>query len=258
MFWDTHAHINMLEDPSATVRSFEENGIWGCICPAVDYESSLASIALAAQFPLIVGSAIGIHPNHHEDNHHWDDYIHLAETNKLWAIGETGLDYYRDHISPHIQKNRFIQHIELAKAHQLPLIIHMRQAADDILDLLSIHAQGMTCILHSFTESPLVAKQALELGCYISISGIVTFKNAQSLRDTVSEIPLNRLLIETDTPYLAPEPFRGKTNHPMHVRQVADTIAKIHQLPLETVAHTLFDNTCSVFTNIPHTENTHE
>lgn len=250
MYWDTHAHINMLDNPSEVIQSFQSNQLFGAICPAVDYKSSLESIALSKAHPGIIGAAVGVHPNE-ESEHPWEDFIALAEQNDLWAIGETGLDYYRDYVAKDTQKNRFIQHIELAKSCNLPLIVHLRQSAADVIDILQKHAAGVTTILHSFTEDDSVAQDALQLGCYISLSGIVTFKNAQALRDTAQKLPLNRILIETDTPYLSPEPFRGRTNHPKNVAEVAKTLADLHQIKLEDFSKIIHSNTKDVFTKIP-------
>lgn len=248
MFWDTHAHIYMLDNPSEVIGEMQKNGIAGCICPAVDLATSHASIALAEAFKGIIGSCVGLHPNEQPED--WKAFEQLAKSSSPWAIGETGLDYYRDTISPDIQKERFIQHINLAKTLNIPLIVHVRQAAEDVLDILKQYADGITVILHSFTESTEVAHRALDLGCYISFSGIVTFKNAQYLRDTLATLPLHRILIETDSPYLSPEPVRGRVNHPAHVVYVARTIALVHQVSVEDISQQLQENTRHVFTRI--------
>ena len=238
----------MLDDPIKTIASLAEYNIQGCICPAVDFATSQASITLAQKFPGIIGSSIGLHPNEQEKES-WQDFLSLAD-NTIWAIGETGLDYYRDMVPHDVQQNRFSQHIALAQQYNLPLIVHTRESSQDVLAILKNEAQGLTVILHSFTESLETAYQALDLGCYLSFSGIVTFKNAVQLRETLKMIPLNKLLIETDTPYLSPEPYRGRINHPKNVLEIAKIIALQHSLSLEHVAEQLLHNTSTVFTKI--------
>ena len=247
--WDTHAHLYMLPDPDAIISSLGSHHIAGCICPAIDYNSSLASIALAKQYPGIVGGCVGLHPN--ESCSPWDGFIQLAQSPYVWAIGETGLDYYRDIISPEIQQQRFIAHILLAKQLTLPLIVHVRHAAEDVLAIIKNYAKDQCIILHSFTETTDIAHRALDLGCYISFSGIVTFKNAPYLRDTLKTLPLDTVLIETDSPYLSPEPFRGRSNEPKHVIEIAKTMAHTHNISLESITEQLLKNTKYVFTKIP-------
>lgn len=250
IFWDTHAHIYMLDDADSVLKDMQKADVVGCICPAVDLASSLQSIQLARKYKNIVGACIGLHPN--ADIEPWKDFEDLAREHKdiLYAVGETGLDYYRNDISKDIQKKRLLNHIDLARTLDLPLIIHGRESLDDLLDILASTADGIKIILHSFTDSLQSAHRALDLGYYISFSGIVTFKNTQALRDVMHSVPLERILIETDSPYLSPEPYRGRENAPKNVVEIAKMLAVIKQLPLEDVAIRLLLNTRSVFTRI--------
>jgi TatD DNase family protein len=174
--------------------------------------------------------------------------VKLAESKEVVAIGETGLDYYRVEGDPEWQRERFRVHIRAARESGKPLIIHTRSAADDTLDIMrSEKASEIGGVMHCFTETYDVANKAIDMGFVISFSGIVTFKNASELRETARKIPMERMLIETDSPYLAPVPYRGKTNEPAFVRYVADEIARIRELSVERVGEITSKNFFSVF-----------
>jgi len=164
------------------------------------------------------------------------------------AIGETGLDYFYAKEQRDWQRDRFIEHIRAARRTGLPLIIHTRGAKEDTLALLREHGEGeVRGVLHCFTEDLDMAEQAMALGFYISISGIVTFRNAEALRDTVRQVPLERLLIETDSPWLAPVPYRGKPNEPRYVAQVAECVAELKGIPVAELAALTRDNFYTLF-----------
>lgn len=245
-FWDTHAHLYMLEYPQQVIERFEEDAIASVICPGIDYESSQHAIALAQQYPGRVWATVGIHPNH-SGSEHWPDLERLACERGVVGIGETGLDYYREPFDRAQQIKRFIQHIELAERHGYPLIVHTRSAAADTLAVLKDHVRRAPVVLHSFTEENWVADEALKAGYYLSCSGIATFKNAQRLRDLFQKVPLDALLIETDSPYLAPEPHRGQVNQPKYVVAIARMLASLRGCSLESLAEALERTTLSLF-----------
>jgi len=172
----------------------------------------------------------------------------LAELDKVVAIGETGLDYFHQSGDLDWQRKRFVTHIQAARECGLPLVVHTRDAREDTLDLLRRHdAQEVGGVLHCFTEDWEMARAAIELGFYISISGIVTFHQAQNVRDMARRIPLERLLIETDAPWLSPAPFRGKPNHPGRVKLVAEKLAEIRGESVDTIAGATFANANRLF-----------
>jgi TatD DNase family protein len=181
-----------------------------------------------------------------------DETGELAAHPRCLAIGETGLDYYRETGDLEWQRERFRIHIRAARACNKPLIIHMRQAAEDTLAVMRAEgAAGVGGVMHCFTESLAVAEEAMALNFHISFSGIVTFKNAKALKEVARHIPLERLLIETDSPYLAPMPYRGKTNEPSYVRRVAEEIGEIKAVSMEAVARASSENFFSLF-NVKH------
>src|SRR5690554_2606894 len=202
---------------------------------------------IAEKFAQVYAS-VGVHPLDAESMISAETLIQAANHPKVVAIGETGLDYYYSKDNVAVQKENLIMHLQVAKQLALPVIIHTRDAKQDTLDLLKQH----TChehagVLHCFTEDWDMAQQAIDLGFYISFSGIVTFKNAQELKEVTKKVPLNRMLVETDAPYLTPMPFRGKPNFPKHTRQVAEYIAELKQVPFDNVAKQTTDNFFRLF-----------
>jgi TatD DNase family protein len=256
MLVDSHCHLNFpeladrVDDALALMR---ENRVTHALCVSVTLQEFPQVRALAERFPHIYGS-VGVHPDYPDvPVVEEDELVSLAHHPKIVAIGETGLDYFRIKTDTEWQRERFRTHIRAARRSNKPLIIHTREAAADTLRLMREEgADKAGGVMHCFTESWEVAKGALDLGFYISFSGIVTFKNAGSLRDVAKKVPLDRMLIETDSPYLAPVPFRGKTNEPGLVRYVAEEIARQREVPLDKIAEQTSDNFFKLF-NIQNT-----
>ncbi|MDG6894766.1 YchF/TatD family DNA exonuclease [Volucribacter amazonae] len=196
-----------------------------------------------------VSLACGVHPlDLEEEPFNYQRLLTLASDKKVVAIGETGLDYYYSAENKSLQQNVFMQQIEIAKQLNKPVVVHTRSAREDTIQLLREH-QADKCggVLHCFTENQQMAEQALDLGFYISISGIITFKNAEELRDVVRYIPLDRLLVETDSPYLAPVPYRGKQNQPAYVREVCEYVATLKGLSMTEFAEITTQNFMDLF-----------
>lgn len=202
---------------------------------------------IAAVYPSVFAS-VGVHPLDVENMMTAEELISAADHEKVVAIGETGLDYYYSKESQAIQQESLVMHLEVAKTLSLPTIIHTRDARQDTLDLLAQHAcREAAGVLHCFTESWDMAKAALDLGFYISFSGIVTFKNAKALQEVAKKVPMDRMLVETDSPYLAPVPYRGKANFPAYTLQVAQFIAQLRGVELDAIARQTTDNFFSLF-----------
>ena len=218
------------------------------LCISVDLADFPGVLALAEREPNLYAS-VGVHPDH-EDTHEpsVDDLVKLADHPRIVGIGETGLDYYRLTGDLEWQRERFRTHIRAARRCGKPLIIHTRSSADDTLAIMREEAAGEAGgVMHCFTETWEVARAAMDLGFHISFSGIVTFKNAVALQDVARRVPLDRMLIETDSPYLAPVPFRGKTNEPAFVAHVAEKIADLRGIDVEDVARATTDNFFRLF-----------
>ncbi len=243
MFIDSHCHLDRIDlapynnDFSCFMQQTKNSQIDAMLCIAIDLESYPAMVELVKDYPEIYLS-VGVHPNVHEGQEPTaEELIKLAEDPKVIAIGETGLDYFRSEGDLDWQHQRFKNHIVAAKATNKPLIIHTREAGHDSLDVLAQEgADQVGGIIHCFTEDWAYAEKALELGFYISFSGIVTFKNAQAIKEVAKKVPADRFLIETDSPYLAPVPFRGKPNYPIYVPHVAEHIAELRGTDLEAIA----------------------
>ena len=198
-----------------------------------------------------ISASVGVHPNtplEVTEEPSVDTLAALADHPKIVAIGETGLDYYRTSCDVDRQRERFARHIRAARCVQKPLIVHTRSAAGETIELMkSEEAGGAGGVMHCFGEDWDTAKAALDEGFYISFSGIVTFKNAQTLRDVAKKVPLDRILVETDAPYLAPVPFRGKTNEPAYVKHTAECLAEIRQMDLNSFADLTTENFFRLF-----------
>lgn len=251
MLIDSHCHLDfpkLVERREEVLAAMARNGVDGALCVGVDLERFPAVLGLAESAPNLWAS-VGVHPEHTEGAEpSVDDLLALADHPKVVAIGETGLDYYWHKDQPEWQRERFRVHIRAARACGKPLIVHTRDAAADTLRLMAEEdAGGAGGVMHCFTESWEVARAALDLGFYISISGIVTFRNAAQVKEVARQVPLDRLLVETDAPYLAPVPYRGKTNEPAYVRHVAEEVAVLRGLPLETVAEATTRNFFTLF-----------
>src|SRR5579859_5417195 len=224
------------------------NGVTHALCVSVNLETFPDVLAVAERFPNIFASA-GVHPDDQSgEEPDVARLVRLANHPKIVAIGETGLDYYRVEGAADWQRERFRTHIRAARQTGKPLIIHTREAAADTLRIMREEtAAEVGGVMHCFTETADVARQAMEMNFMISFSGIVTFKNATALKDVVRELPLAYMLIETDSPYLAPIPFRGKTNQPAYVRFVAEEIARLKGLPITAVAEATSANFFRLF-----------
>ena len=234
MLIDSHCHLDMVDltpydgDLSQLVQAAHDVGVKTMLTIGVDISHAQRVIAIAEQFPQVFAS-VGLHPGETEDVEPSErDLITLASHPKVVGIGETGLDYHYPDIDQTLQQERFRRHIRVAKALKKPLIIHTRDAQDDTIAIMQEEQAEQACgVMHCFTESWSMAEKALAMGFYISISGIVTFKKAEQVVEVAKRVPLERLLIETDSPYLAPVPFRGKKNEPQYVRYVAEHVAMI-------------------------------
>ena len=248
MFTDSHCHLTFPElvaNLPAIRQSMADASVDRALCICTTLEEFPDVHQLAVQYDNFWAS-VGVHPdNEGVTEPTLDDLLQRGQMPRVVAIGETGLDYYRlgdrTHADMHWQRERFRTHIRAARILQKPLVIHTRSASEDTLAILREEGEdGSTGsaggVLHCFTESKEVARQALELGFYISFSGILTFKTAQDLRDVASTVPMDRLLIETDSPYLAPVPYRGKTNNPSYVPYVAQQLAALKNCSVEAVA----------------------
>ncbi|MHB8741752.1 MAG: TatD family hydrolase [Sulfuricaulis sp.] len=248
---DSHCHLNfepLNADLGDVLQRARDNGVGNMLCVSVTLET-FPEVRLQAHAHAHVFASVGVHPNETEGREpSVSELVDLAGDKRVVAIGETGLDYYRSQGDMTWQQERFRHHIRAAKQSGKPLIIHTREAAADTLRVM--HEEGAADIggvMHCFTENWDVARAALDLNFYISFSGIVTFRNAAALREVAKQVPEDRLLIETDAPYLAPVPHRGKSNEPAFVRYVADCLAEVRQVPLETIAECTTRNFFSLF-----------
>lgn len=245
MLVDSHCHLNHInltefgDDLDNVLQLASEAGVEHLLSVCVVLNDFPRLTEIAQRYPQ-VSISVGLHPAEEAPvEPTCDELVHLAQHERCIAIGETGLDYF--HVTQDAmraqQRQRFSQHIQAALHTQKPLIIHTRDAAEDTMAILrSEQASQIGGVMHCFTESWEVAKQALDLNFYISFSGIVTFKNAHQLREVAQKVPLDRILIETDAPYLAPVPYRGKQNHPALVKYVAVAISELRQMSMEEVA----------------------
>lgn len=250
---DSHCHLNFeplnAELPAVLERA-RSNGVSHMLCVSVTVESFPAIQTIAHAHEHIYAS-VGVHPNERDgDDPSVEALCALATDPRVIAIGETGLDYFRSHGDMTWQHERFRRHIRAARTTRKPLIIHTRDAATDTLRIMKEEgADAIGGVMHCFTESWEIARAALDLNFHISFSGIVTFKTAEALRDVARQVPDDRILIETDSPYLAPVPYRGKTNEPSYVRHVAECLASVRAQPLATLAARTTRNFFDLFTH---------
>lgn len=239
MLVDSHCHLNFPElrnNMPALRAAMQEERVGHALCISVTLPDFPDVLAVAAAHDNFYAS-VGVHPDYEDEPEFTEDHlVELAAHPKVVAIGETGLDYFRLTGDLEWQRERFRTHIRAAIRAQKPLVIHTRNAAEDTLRIMrEEHAEQAGGVMHCFTESLEVALAAIELGFYISFSGIVTFKNAVALKEVAKAIPLSRILVETDSPYLAPVPFRGKLNQPAYVRYVAEEIANLRGISYQEV-----------------------
>jgi len=252
---DSHCHLHSLPldklgmDLDQVLNEAEDHHVESMLTVSIDAKTLPRVIEIAEKYSQVYASS-GIHPCdvHDISENDWALVKRHAENPKVVAIGETGLDYYHSVEYVKTQQALFKRHIHLAKEVSKPLIIHTRSAKEDTIKVLKNEgARDIGGVLHCFTESKEMAKQALDLGFYISFSGIITFKNALELKDVVKFVPMDRLLIETDAPYLAPMPHRGKINRPAWVYHVAQEVAQLRGIHVDEVAATTYNNTKKLF-----------
>ena len=255
--FDTHSHYNdekFDKDREQIIKETYEDGVTKFVCAGYNIESSKKAIELSQKYEFIY-SICGISPNDipQSEQELWKDISKIRKivnenrTNKLVAIGEIGLDYYWNKENKELQKKGFIEQIDLANELNLPIVIHSRDASIDTIDVIKEHTVKKTGIFHCCQFNQEMIKQALELGYYISFAGPVTFKNSKNAPDIVKMVPLDRILIETDSPYLAPEPNRGKRNDSRNVKFIAQKIADFKEMPIDEIAKITYENAKKIF-----------
>ncbi|MBT3066627.1 TatD family hydrolase [Rhodoferax sp. U11-2br] len=262
MFTDSHCHLNspeLVSNLPTILQAMSDAQVTRALCISTTLEEFPNVHQLALQHPHL-WATVGVHPdNEGVQEPSLDDLIHLGNLSRVVGIGETGLDYYRlngrTQADMHWQRERFRLHIRAARQLHKPLVIHTRSSSDDTLAILREEGEDGSAgsaggVFHCFTEDWDVAKAALDLGFYISFSGILTFKSAQSIRDVAAKVPLDRLLIETDSPYLAPVPYRGKTNNPSYVPYVAQQLAQVCGVTTDEIAKLTSRNFEQLFTGV--------
>lgn len=239
MIFDTHAHYDseqFNEDREELLCSMEEQGVGTIVNVCASYASCERVTNMVQKYPFMY-AAVGIHPDHvgslNEET--FAKMKELFSRDKVITVGEIGLDYYWDNESHDLQKKWFIRQLELARELDLPVLIHSRDAAADTMEIMKAHAEGLSGVIHCYSYSREMAQEYVKMGFYIGVGGVVTFKNGRKLKETVAEIPLESIVLETDCPYLAPEPYRGKRNHSAYIRYVAETIAEIKGVTYEEV-----------------------
>ena len=252
MFVDSHCHLDFPElkaDMTAVLDGMRANQVTHALTISTTLGTFPNVLGVATAHPHIYASA-GVHPDEQADDHEPTvaELLRMADHPKVVAIGETGLDYFRLNEPLDWQRERFRIHIRAAKECAKPLVIHTRESAEDTLRIMQEeNAAAIGGVMHCFTETAAVADRAIEMNFYISFSGIVTFKNAKVLKDVARHVPLERMLIETDSPYLAPSPYRGKTNQPGYVKHVAEEIASLKGISVEEVGRVTTQNFFSLF-----------
>lgn len=256
MFVDSHCHLDRLEldklnaELPEVIDAAKAAGVEHLLCVSVSLAEFEKMAALVAPYQN-VSISCGEHPLHQTDTVDGELLLQHCQQPKVVAVGETGLDYYYSADTKQTQQAAFVEHLEVAAQLRKPVIIHTRDARADTIALMKAHrAEQAGGVLHCFTESWDMAKAALDQGFYISISGIMTFRNASALRDVVKKLPLDALLIETDSPYLAPVPHRGKTNQPAYVAEVAAAVAEVKGVAIEQLARQTTDNFYRLFAGI--------
>ena len=254
MLADSHCHLDRIDltpfdgKLSNALQAASHQGVEHFLCVAINAENQQDVIAIAEQH-CNVHASVGVHPLYTKGEFaSVESLSQLAKHPKVVAIGETGLDYFYDKESKKEQLSLFRTHVQAAVEVNLPLIIHTRDARQDTLDILSDEgAESVGGVLHCFTESLEMAEKAMEKGFYVSFSGIVTFNNADELREVAKNIPLDRILVETDSPYLTPKPYRGKPNSPMYVSEVAKLVADLRQMDYQEFCELTTENYLSLF-----------
>ena len=247
---DTHSHINMIQELSlqGIINNAVNNGIEKIIVPAASVSDLEDVQELVQKYDNVYG-LLGIHPSEVKD---WKDDLtdkikEFAKSKKICGIGKIGLDYYWDKSFVDLQKEVFIKQIKLANELNFPISIHDREAHKDTFDILKKYNNGSKIVMHCFSGSLEFARECIKEGWYIAIGGVVTFKNAQKIKEVAKHIPIERLLLETDAPYLTPVPFRGKENQPAYVKYIAEEIAALRNTTLEEIDKITTENAMDVF-----------
>ena len=257
-FFDTHSHYNdekFDEDREQIIKDTYKSGVTKFVCAGYNIESSKKAIEMSQKYEFIY-SICGISPNDipQSEQELWKNIAEITQiikenkTNKLVAVGEIGLDYYWNKENKELQKEAFIKQIDLANELNLPIVIHSRDASIDTIEIIKEHTVRKAGIFHCCQFNQEMIKQALELGYFISFAGPVTFKNSKNAPDIVKMVPLDRILIETDSPYLSPEPNRGKRNDSRNVKFIAQKIADFKEMSIDEVAKITYQNALKIFT----------
>src|SRR5690625_3966464 len=258
MFVDSHCHLDYLErqgeDLAEVVARARRAGVGRLVTISTKLSEFDTILSIAERFDDVFCSA-GVHPHEagEEGQESPERLLTLAEHPKVVGIGETGLDYFYEHSPREAQQRSFRAHIEAARQSGLPLIVHAREADEDTIAILrEEYARGaFPGVIHCFTAGPALAEAALSIGFFISLAGVVTFKKAEELRTTVQQVPLDRLLLETDSPYLAPVPMRGKRNEPAYVVHTAERLAELKDVSVEELAEATSRNFFQIFSKVP-------
>ncbi|MFT7223379.1 MAG: TatD DNase family protein [Cellvibrionaceae bacterium] len=254
MLVDSHCHLDRLnldkydQQLASAIDAAQLRGVEKLLCVGISTENRKKVVEIAEKYSCVVAS-VGVHPlDVQEGLASVSDLVDWSQHDKVVALGETGLDYHYGEEDRDLQRKSFITHLQAAKQARLPVIVHTRDARKDTIDLIDHYGCHKNAgVLHCFTESVDMAKQAIDMNYLISFSGIITFRNAQALKEVAREIPLEHLLIETDSPYLAPVPYRGKPNEPQYVREVAEYLADLKGIPLSTLAEVTTENFYRLF-----------
>jgi len=258
MIFDTHAHYDdkaFAEDRSKLLLSMQENNVGKIVDVGADMASTKEAVSIAYDYDFVY-AAVGVHPSEVEEMSEHDietlrKYIiddSAREDKKIVAIGEIGLDYHWEEPSRTLQKEWFAKQLELAQELEMPIIIHSRDAAEDTYEILKVYAEhGLKGVMHCYSYSVEMAKKYVDMGLYIGIGGVLTFKNAKKLKEVAAEIPLEKIVLETDCPYMAPEPHRGKRNDSTYIKYVVKVLAEIKGVSEEEVERVTFENACKLY-----------
>lgn len=250
--FDTHAHYDdraFIEDKDSLLSEMYEQGVERIVNIGCSMKSSRKICNMVEQYDFLYGT-VGVHPDDAANltERDMEELVKLSKHDKIVAIGEIGLDYYHEDVAKEIQKKWFVRQLALAKELHLPVVIHSRDAARDTLDIMKAeHANSDGGVIHCFSYGVEMAREYLNMGYYIGIGGVVTFKNGKKLKEVVDDTPLDRIVLETDSPYLAPEPFRGKRNCSSYLTYVAEEIAAIKRIDIEEVYEAAFQNACKLY-----------
>lgn len=251
MIFDTHAHYDdeqFDEDRDQLLSSMAEAGVSTIVEIGASMESSRNAIRLAEQYPFVY-AAVGVHPDNvgELDEETFEELEAMCQHNKVVAVGEIGLDYHWDTEPREVQKKWFVRQLELARKMKLPVNIHSRDAAEDTLEIMKEYGEGLGGIIHCFSYPKEMAKEYVKMGFFIGVGGVVTFKNGRKLKEIVTELPLEKIVLETDCPYLAPEPNRGKRNDSRNIHYVAEQVAELKNLDKETVVKQTENNAILIY-----------